>query len=132
MGECASVQERERERHLAPLFICFFLLLGLPCVNWASQEGCLVYLRSSLPSSDLPLFYFNRLFPSLTFSHHHFGLLFSILTIYLAPPSVGFSRQEYWNGLPFPSPGERPDPGFKTTSLISSLPLMPLKRQRRS
>ena len=27
-----------------------------------------------------------------------------------APPSMGFSRQEYWNGLPFPSPGDLPDP----------------------
>ena len=28
-----------------------------------------------------------------------------------APPSLGFSRQEYWSGLPFPSPGDLPDPG---------------------
>ena len=27
-----------------------------------------------------------------------------------APPSMGFSRQEYWNGVPFPSPGDHPDP----------------------
>ena len=26
---------------------------------------------------------------------------------YQAPPSMGFSRQEYWSGLPFPSPGEK-------------------------
>ena len=30
---------------------------------------------------------------------------------YQAPLSMGFSRQEYWNGLPFPSPGDLPDPG---------------------
>ena len=30
--------------------------------------------------------------------------------------SVGFSRQEYWSGLPFPSPGELPDPGAETVS----------------
>jgi len=30
-----------------------------------------------------------------------------------APPSMGFSRQEYWNGLPFPSPGDLPDPGIE-------------------
>ena len=29
-----------------------------------------------------------------------------------APPSMGFSRQEYWSGLPFPSPGDLPDPGI--------------------
>ena len=29
------------------------------------------------------------------------------------PLSVGFSRQEYWNGLPFPSPGDFPNPGIE-------------------
>ena len=33
-----------------------------------------------------------------------------------APPSMGFSRQEYWNGLPFPSPGDLPDPGIEPRS----------------
>ena len=33
-----------------------------------------------------------------------------------APLSVGFSRQEYWSGLPFPSPGDLPDPGIKPGS----------------
>ena len=31
--------------------------------------------------------------------------------------SMGFSRQEYWSGLPFPPPGDRPDPGIKPASL---------------
>ena len=30
-----------------------------------------------------------------------------------ALPSMGFSRQEYWSGLPCPSPGDLPDPGIK-------------------
>ena len=30
--------------------------------------------------------------------------------------SMGFSRQEYWSGLPFPSPGDLPDPGIKPRS----------------
>ena len=33
-----------------------------------------------------------------------------------APPSMGFSRQEYWSGLPFPSPRDLPDPGIKPRS----------------
>ena len=33
------------------------------------------------------------------------------------PPSMGFSRQEYWSGLPFPSPGDLPDPGIEPRSL---------------
>ena len=35
---------------------------------------------------------------------------------YQAPPSLGFSRQEYWSGLLFPSPGDLPDPGIKPRS----------------
>ena len=31
-----------------------------------------------------------------------------------APLSMGFSRQEYWSGLPFPSPGDLPNPGIET------------------
>ena len=33
-----------------------------------------------------------------------------------APLSMGFSRQEYWSGLPFPSPGDLPDPGIEPAS----------------
>ena len=35
---------------------------------------------------------------------------------YQAPPSMGFSRQEYWSGLPFPSPRDLPDPGIEPRS----------------
>ena len=35
---------------------------------------------------------------------------------YQAPPSMGFSRQEYWSGLPFPSPGDLPNPGIEPRS----------------
>ena len=35
---------------------------------------------------------------------------------YQAPLSTGFSRQECWSGLPFPSPGDLPDPGNKPRS----------------
>ena len=35
---------------------------------------------------------------------------------YQAPPSMGFSRQEYWSGLPFPSPGDLPNPGIELGS----------------
>ena len=35
---------------------------------------------------------------------------------YYAPPSMGFSRQEYWSGLPFPSPEDLPDPGVEPVS----------------
>ena len=35
-----------------------------------------------------------------------------------SPLSMGFSRQEYWSGLPFPSPGDLPDPGIKPTAPV--------------
>ena len=38
---------------------------------------------------------------------------------YQAPLSMAFSRQEYWSGLPFPSPGDLPNPGIKPMSLTS-------------
>ena len=48
-----------------------------------------------------------------------------------APLSMGFSRQEYWSGLPFPSPGDRPNPGIKPGSpalQADSLPSEPAGR----
>ena len=47
---------------------------------------------------------------------------------YRAPLSIGFSRQEYWSGLPFPSPGDLPDPGIQPGLLhcqMDSLSLAP-------
>ena len=38
------------------------------------------------------------------------------IVIFPAPLSMGFSRQEHWSGLPFPSPGDLPDPGIKPRS----------------
>ena len=41
-----------------------------------------------------------------------------LLTVALqAPLSMGFSRQEYWSGLPCPPPGDLPDPGTKLAAL---------------
>ena len=45
-----------------------------------------------------------------------------------APPSMGFSRQEYWSGLPFPSPGDLPDSGIEPGSPQASLVAQRLKR----
>ena len=41
--------------------------------------------------------------------------------ISIAPLSMGFSRQEYWSGLPFPSPGDLPDPGIERESPASQV-----------
>ena len=53
-----------------------------------------------------------------------------------APLSMGFSRQEYWNGLPFPPPGDHPNSGIKPESPVSpalqadSLPTEPSGKSR--
>ena len=72
-------RERERESWLWLLGFCFSLPGPVLCK--LGQPGVLFVLPEVLTpwSSDLLLFYFRRLFPSLSFSHHHFGLLFPIL-----------------------------------------------------
>ena len=42
------------------------------------------------------------------------------LQLLQAPLSMEFSRQEYWNGLPFPHPGDLPDAGIEPASPVSS------------
>ena len=39
--------------------------------------------------------------------------------VHQAPLSMGFSRQEYWGGWPFPPPGDLPNPGIEPASLMS-------------
>ena len=56
---------------------------------------------------------------------------------YQAPPSMGFSRQECWSGLPFPSPGDLPNPGIESGSpalQADSLPseLSQLKKKKKA
>ena len=139
-------QRLEEKREPWPFgssFYIFFPLPPGPALCKLSQPGVLFVLPEVLtqvlrPSFDLPLFYFRGLFPSLSFSYHHFGLVsysnyltkvslkyiptFQMLLLLLsyfscvqlcatpqtvahqAPPSLGFSRQEQWSGLPFPSP----------------------------
>ena len=48
--------------------------------------------------------------------------------------SMGFSRQEYWSGLPFPPPGHHPDPGIKPGSpalQAISLPSEPPRKAKK-
>ena len=49
------------------------------------------------------------------------------LVAYQAPLSILFSRQEYWNGLPFPSAGDLPDPGIEPRSLALQADSLPTK-----
>ena len=52
---------------------------------------------------------------------------------YQALPSMEFSRQEYWSGLPFPSPEDLPDPGIESRSptlQANALPSEPPRKPR--
>ena len=46
-----------------------------------------------------------------------------------APPSLGFSSQEYWSGLPFPSPGDPPNPGIESGSPTLQVDALPSEPQ---
>ena len=46
-----------------------------------------------------------------------------------APLSMGFSRQEYWSELPFPSPGYPPNPGIKSVSPALQADSLPIELQ---
>ena len=48
-----------------------------------------------------------------------------------APLSMEFSRQEYWSGLPFPSPGDLPDPGIKPRSPVLQADSLPTELGRK-
>ena len=52
-------------------------------------------------------------------------------TAYQAPQSMGFSRPEYWSGLPFPSAGDLPDPGIEPTSLALQSDSLPTELWRK-
>ena len=51
---------------------------------------------------------------------NHVQLFATPRNAHQAPLSMGFPRQEYWSGFPFPSPGDLPDPGIKPTYLESA------------
>ena len=65
---------------------------------WLKTEHCLQYVVKVKSLSHVRLFV-----TPWTVAHQ-------------APLSMGFSRQEYWSGLPFPSPGDLPDPGIEPRS----------------
>ena len=65
---------------------------------WSTPKGCINPVLGWLPKGCAAVYCHLPLFAApLTVAHQ-------------APLSMGFSRQEYWSGLPFPSPGDLPDP----------------------
>ena len=61
-------------------------------------------------------------------SFSHVRLFVVLWTVaYQAPPSMEFSRQEYWSGFPFPSPGVLPDSGIEPGSPALQADALPSK-----
>ena len=75
-------EKRSPQLNFGSSFYMFFYPHPEPALCKLGQPGGLFVLPEvlALGSSDLPLFYFHGVFPSLTFSHRHSGLLFPILT----------------------------------------------------
>ena len=78
----------------------------LNSIGWR-EEGSKIFSASSLPTASFPTnccCLVTELCPTLC----------DPWTVApQAPLSMAFSRQEYWSGLPFPSPGDLPDPGVE-------------------
>ena len=90
---------------------CQFLLQGI-CLTQGLNPRLLHQQGDSLP-----LHYLARTQFSSVQSLSCVQLLVTPWTVTCqAPLSIGFSRQEYWSGLPFPSPGDLPDPGIDPRS----------------
>ena len=88
---------------------------------------------------ELPSFEFNnllcyQLFWDISCLSYKIGIVIATpwTVAYQAPPSMGFSRQEYGSGLPFSSPEDLPDPGIEPRSptlQADSLPSEPLLKK---
>ena len=82
-------------------FLLQFMLLSMPYSSLIEPHVC-QHLALSFSSVQ---------------SLSHVQLFATPWTVaYEVPPSLEFSRQEYWSGLPFPSPGDLPDPGIEPGS----------------
>ena len=102
-------------------FVCWWTSRLLPCPNYpiSSSSGLSLFCWHSLSPSVglLPWFLSVDILPEVPAfsqmwkSFSRVRLFVNTWTVaYQAPPSMGFSRQECWSGLPFPSPGDLPDP----------------------
>ena len=99
---------------------CFFFLNGLKQFiehynNYLVCEGFI-----EIPCETIWIWWFLCVMHACLSCFSHVWLCVIPWTVACqAPLSMGFSRQEYWSGLPFPPPGDLPNPGIESTSLVS-------------
>ena len=84
--------------------------LALPCRSQFSES----FSTSILESFTTSIFFCSH---SDSVSHSAVSDPMDGAVVHQAPQSMKFSRQEYWSGLPFPSPGDLPDLGTEPRSL---------------
>ena len=89
---------------------CHALLQGSP---WARDRAC-VSCVSCIAGGFFPAEPFS--FPPVTCSVVSDSFVTPWTIAHQTPLSMGLSRQEYWSGSPFPSPGDLPDPGIEPGS----------------
>ena len=95
----------------------FFLHVGIRMLGSYEQSRFMHWWKNQLP---LPFSSKTLCVCVCAQSLCHVQLSVIPWTVAHQPPwSTGFSRQEYWNGLPFPTPGDLPHPGTEPTSLVS-------------
>ena len=87
------------------------------CVFEEAGKASIAFISFSKQSD--PRKYLNQF--ACVLSHFSCVQLFATLqtAAHQAPLSIEFSRQEYWSGLPFPPPGDLPNPGIESASLMS-------------
>ena len=122
----------ESQDHFFLCFSCSLIYLSLChrvaflqiCQNLLHPKALLAWFLSLKPFLDSVICTLSRSVVS--------NAVTSWTVAHQAPLFMGFSRQEYWSGLPFPSPGDLPDPGIEpgspslqTDSLLSEPPGKP-------
>ena len=98
----------QNERHFLQCNICH--CYGLNCITIPPPPAIHVLKSSPLEPQNVPIFG-DCAYAQLSSCVRLFATPWTV-----APLSMGFSRQEYWSGLPFPSLGGLPNPGVKLES----------------
>ena len=100
----------EQSKMSSGIHLCLFRIIFKFSFSPNAEQDCIVYGKEKKTSLRVCLLSrFSRVRLSVapwTVAHQ-------------APPAMGFSRQEYWSGLPCPSPGNLPDRGIEPTSIAS-------------
>ena len=96
------------------------LVLMSHCLLWSLVKEPNLYFYTSQKHGDLQPPFSLWFLLLLLFSHSVVSNSFAApwTVVCQAPLSMGFSGQEYWSGLSFPSPRDLPDPGIKPTSSV--------------